>query len=841
MKLFFVFLLFVVSLTQTIFAANVVCKQADTTYRTECIPESGDFTAMLFINVAGYTDRNKKEWPNGMVISCGSGYYDGWRLILLDENNFVPLFEIGRPDIGAISLRANYGLSKNSIHHLTIVWDESDNGLGIMRIYIDGILVGERKDVDVKPIITQQKLLVGYNDFGVGELDAKMYGVAYYNKALTNNEIYKSFQEGLKTNLTDDSDFNQRFYKGIYSRQSTPKPEDSIAIINELRENKFNFEDKNKKLNFSNETNFFGRYIERSSQKDSEKIVFQLSESTAKNEDLFRSEFFGLVDKIKQMRSNGNITPVEIQFNNAFYLYGQSLVIENLTDVIFSHCGFYGQEEHSVSIAAKENPERFRQNKKLDFYSLSFNSPYSFVPYNCSTSHGEGFMCWKKDNNNIKPLFLSMFPESGFIDGKSNGVEIELEDKDVEKIKQEPYLLAHGYWKYFWADAATKVSVSKNKLSFTFEDSSIPYGLGEKPRYRFLNVFSELDKDSEYCIDENKLYFTGSVSHSTKICFTKKNSPFLIIRNCKNITIRNFKFEGTTKPAVEIDNVDGLTIKDSLFENIGSSALLLNKVKNADISNCVFKNIGSCGIRIWAGNREKLESPNVIIRNSKFTNTGSLVKTYTPSIFMDGYGIVVQNCDFLYTPSSALRIEGSAHVVEGCRFAYNVLESDDQGVIDMWGDPTYRGCVFRYNVFGELGAGTNKECGRAAIRFDDMISGMYVYGNIFNGTSEGNFGAVQIHGGSHNLIFNNQFHNCKYGISFTPRGKEIFDSKKDELEPKLKNYVSNDLYLEAYPSFLRTYEDYDTNFIFGNRFIKCGMPFREKKASIYFYGNGVKQ
>ena len=162
-----------------------------------------------------------------------------------------------------------------------------------------------------------------------------MYGVAYYNKALTNNEIYKSFQEGLVTNLSDDSDFNQRFYKGIYSRQSSPKPEDSIAIINELRENKFNFEDKNKKLNFSNETNFFGRYIERSFPKNSEKIVFKLSESTAKNEDLFRSEFFGLVDKIKQMRSNGNITPVEIQFDNAFYLYGQPLVIENLTDVIF--------------------------------------------------------------------------------------------------------------------------------------------------------------------------------------------------------------------------------------------------------------------------------------------------------------------------------------------------------------------------------------------------------------------------------------------------------------------------------------------------------------------------
>ena len=61
----------------------------------------------------------------------------------------------------------------------------------------------------------------------------------------------------------------------------------------------------------------------------------------------------------------------------------------------------------------------------------------------------------------------------------------------------------------------------------------------ENPRNKGLvddHRYIKVNMNSEYCIDENKLYFTGPVSHSTKICFTKKNSPFLIIRNCKNIT-----------------------------------------------------------------------------------------------------------------------------------------------------------------------------------------------------------------------------------------------------------------------------------------------------------------
>jgi hypothetical protein len=103
--------------------------------------------------------------------------------------------------------------------------------------------------------------------------------------------------------------------------------------------------------------------------------------------------------------------------------------------------------------------------------------------------------------------------------------------------------------------------------------------------------------------------------------------------------------------------------------------------------------------------------------------------------------------------SSAMRIEGNDHLVEFNEVHSVLLESDDQGGVDMWGDPTYRGNVFRYNYFHHIGNGLGT--GQAGIRLDDAICGTLVYGNLFHRCSDGHFGGVQVHGGNENDVENN--------------------------------------------------------------------------------------
>jgi hypothetical protein len=55
--------------------------------------------------------------------------------------------------------------------------------------------------------------------------------------------------------------------------------------------------------------------------------------------------------------------------------------------------------------------------------------------------------------------------------------------------------------------------------------------------------------------------------------------------------------------------------------------------------------------------------------------------------------------------------------------------------------------------------------GQAAIRFDDAISGMLVYGNVFIRSANGNFGAIQMNSGRDNIMDNNLFIDCSRGVS----------------------------------------------------------------------------
>jgi len=43
-------------------------------------------------------------------------------------------------------------------------------------------------------------------------------------------------------------------------------------------------------------------------------------------------------------------------------------------------------------------------------------------------------------------------------------------------------------------------------------------------------------------------------------------------------------------------------------------------------------------------------------------------------------------------------MDGNDHVMEFNEVYRVVSESDDQGGVDMWGDPTYRGNIIRYKL-----------------------------------------------------------------------------------------------------------------------------------------------
>ena len=182
------------------------------------------------------------------------------------------------------------------------------------------------------------------------------------------------------------------------------------------------------------------------------------------------------------------------------------------------------------------------------------------------------------------------------------------------------------------------------------------------------------------------------------------------------------------------------------------------------VGECVIHSTGHLGVSVSGGDRASLTSGENLVRGNDIYDVSALWRTYAPCLQVEGVGCLIFGNYLHDVPSSVIRLEGNDHVFMRNLVERAVTESDDQGAIDSWGDPTYRGMVFARNVFRDVGGNGNHDCGRNAIRFDDFISGMAVISNTFINASQGNFGAVNVHGGHYNLITGNEFRNCSRGV-----------------------------------------------------------------------------
>jgi hypothetical protein len=194
-------------------------------------------------------------------------------------------------------------------------------------------------------------------------------------------------------------------------------------------------------------------------------------------------------------------------------------------------------------------------------------------------------------------------------------------------------------------------------------------------------------------------------------------------------------------------------------------------------------------------------------------------RTYTPAVQMEGVGNRIAHNLFHHTPCHAIRLEGNDHLIEFNEIHHALLETDDQGGLDMHYNPTYRGNIVRYNYWHDMGQGT--PIGGAGVRLDDAICGVLLYGNVFYRCSSTLFGGVQIHGGKENIVDNNLFVDCRYAISFSQWGQSRWLSFLAQAAQR-GNVYTNELYLTRYPALKRLTEFPDVNSIWRNVIFNCG-------------------
>ena len=144
------------------------------------VPESG-FTlcCWLRVNDLEKVDRLGYNRSAGGVMATGSGYYNGWRLLVSPKNSALT-FELGRPGIGARKLSSSGHLTAGIWHHVAVTWDHET-----LAMWIDGRVRAEAVvTMAYHPGPKGSWFRIGECDSGLGVLDFDIADVGIFGAAL---------------------------------------------------------------------------------------------------------------------------------------------------------------------------------------------------------------------------------------------------------------------------------------------------------------------------------------------------------------------------------------------------------------------------------------------------------------------------------------------------------------------------------------------------------------------------------------------------------------------------------------------------------------------------------
>lgn len=393
----------------------------------------------------------------------------------------------------------------------------------------------------------------------------------------------------------------------------------------------------------------------------------------------------------------------------------------------------------------------------------------------------------------------------------------------------------HGYWFHMWADAYEKMGrVSPKDSTIEIVSPANNYGFG-KSKWHVVNALSELDTPGEWCLSvkEGKIWYYPQNNIPPDKTILSVRGPAFTAENCSYLTIKGLEFQHIRGDGMIFTNCSHLTLANCSVKYTSGLGIKIDGGSNHLVHTCTIESMGRGGIDINAGNKLTLVNSGSIIENCRISNLSRIDRTYTPAIVLAGDGIKLRHCLFAAIPSSGIRLEGNDMLVELNEFTKCVSESDDQGAIDVWGNPLYRGNVIRWNFFHDIGVPDLHMA--AGVRLDDAISGFGIYENLFLRSSNKQFGGIQIHGGKDNFLEGNIFADCHAAFSQSAWGDKRWQESINNAEhPMHKAMHSTDwqseLWQRKYPALKQLFTGADINYATDNVVINAkSLALRESK------------
>jgi hypothetical protein len=246
------------------------------------------------------------------------------------------------------------------------------------------------------------------------------------------------------------------------------------------------------------------------------------------------------------------------------------------------------------------------------------------------------------------------------------------------------------------------------------------------------------------------------------------DGEFLRMTDVENVRIEGIVFEYGSRSGVAMKNCRNCVFAGNTVRNFAGDGMTAHDSRDMTVRGNVFRTFGHGALALSGGDRKTLTPSGCVITCNEFADVENRRRTYAPHLHLAGVGTEVSFNHFHDAPSSAIRLEGNDFYIVSNLVENVVLESDDQGGLDIYFNASYFGNRYCWNVWRNIGRVSDSiPCGQAGVRFDGNISGQTVYANRFIDCGTGNFGAIQSCGGRLHVIDNNIFDNCNRGMSIS--------------------------------------------------------------------------
>lgn len=408
----------------------------------------------------------------------------------------------------------------------------------------------------------------------------------------------------------------------------------------------------------------------------------------------------------------------------------------------------------------------------------------------------------------------------------------------------------HAFPRFKWNDAALEIlSIDNNTVHVDSTDAI--YGFKNGFKYYAYNMLCEMDRPGEYHIDTRSGRLTWMVPSGYSHGQDEVSIPvftgryMLTITGSSDVTVEGLEFRGARNSAVLISGSEDISLEKCRVSGTGADAVIVTDCKDVRIASCLIEHSGLEGILSKGGDRKSLEHAGYVFENNVVRHFSELKYTYHSGIRFTGCGAEIRGNELYDCPSVAIGLRGNDIIIEKNHLHDLAGEGDDQGALDLYGNYYLRGIVVRDNLWENITGRKDAIYGAAAIRLDDMISGVEIRGNHFRNCGGGKFGAVQIHGGKDNIVEGNLFESCATVVSFSPWE----EAKWTELTADGKHWVStpdsistgDPLYLERYPALQKDINTgINRNYILNNTITDCGRLFFRENCNNVVEGNIVK-